>query len=292
MKEPVECGPACGVSTSLLSSPWPCPIAAVGLFVRAFGSFVWFFALAFSTMSSTKSSIRDVQQLHGDVQNELAKLQEERLGVMVVPHELVMMQFSFGAPILPSTFSSGNLCQTLYNTRYCRDARVYLQAPVVSTEGLIMSTEQQLEAIEQMLKRAAIDGGDKLSKDGKGRQCGSQNLAIASPKVLYLRCQCCYVYKGNKLSYNGQPKEDIAYHHSSYVNDRHNNRKGQGKKGPRRTGAIRSMPSQVHRNCNFALSVYRDHVGFYIKSSGVHALHKGHSLRPFLRVPTSLMDIF
>jgi len=178
-------------------------------------------------------------QLQADVQDELANLNAARLGVIEVLHAHAFVNTS--TIIRPDlTFDSSNILQTIQNMKHCPNVRIYIDVPIHDANGNTLTNKHRIEHLSKLLKTASIAGGDVLVRDGLGRQ-----IKASDKRVLWLRCQCCFSYRGNKITETEEGESSVMkldYRKSSFVNDKRNGRMGSnGTRGPKKKSTIRRI---------------------------------------------------
>ena len=217
-------------------------------------------------------------ELQAKLQAQLEELRSDRLGKIIVSHGVAIL--SDGSFSLPS-FTSGNLYETIQQYHKIPIARIYIE-PATNREGVVPTDiSEQVQLLKERMKMASIAGGDVIVQAGTGKkvQSGFQRIAV-------FRCQCGMHYQGKKITHNGTPLVSLNYRQESFVNDRSNNRHGtDGKKGPKRSRAVRHTPLNG-TICGFNFSLLYDGVGFFIKPQNGSPYHQGHPTRPFLRTPS------
>ncbi len=160
----------------------------------------------------------------------------------------------------PSCYSKQDICSEINNHKVSNALIYFLPKYAHDQDG-----RKELYAD---ISRAAHEGGDKLLLWGKG--CGKK-------QVMYIRCQCSIVYRGDKVEKEtGTIIQRSDYRNSTYTNDRKNQRHGQkGRNGSHRTSIDRRL-TKNEDHCSFSLAVYQDTSGYYMKTTNCNGLHQYH----------------
>ena len=174
---------------------------------------------------------------------------------------------------LPFSYSEQDICSVIENKALPNSLIFFPPKYTLDDEGR--------DKLYTDLQLAALAGGDSLTLWGRG--CGKH-------QVMYIRCQCAIIYRGNKVDKEtGSIIDRSDYRNSTYSNDRKNQRHGQkGRNASHRTASERRLTKHDDRCC-FSLAVYKGDTSYYMKSSNATGLHQFHPRRDHLRTSTSLL---
>ena len=173
----------------------------------------------------------------------------------------------------PSSFVQQDICSVLFNLKISK-ALVYF-LPKYSLD------QQGRDELYADIRRSALVGGDNLTLWGLGR---------GKHQVMHIRCQCGVIYRGSKVDKEtGSIINRTDYRHSTYRNDRKNQRHGQkGRNASHRTSIERRL-TKNDDCCPFSLAVFQDKSGYYMSSTNCKPLHQYHPRRDSLRASCSLL---
>ena len=210
-----------------------------------------------------------------------------RLGRMDIPHcVLVASDAALEETKKGLTFSNGNLCETLKLFKNFPGVWVYIDVPSsVSSDGVPLTTKERIRHVSNVMKRAAILGGDRIAQGGLGRQ--NKNSAN---RVLCLRCQCFLRKYGKNPSCSDILRERQA---------NNNSRKDTTTSAKATQQEPQNQPSPTSQNgqnnkaflCPFGINVFYDELVFFVKTGLGSPYHSGHPVRPNLRMPKELLSI-
>ena len=231
------------------------------------------------------------KQLQDRLLNNVKELKSRRLGKLELDACLSLPGEA------PSVYSKVNICEVIQNHKNL-DFYIYLN-PKYSTPSVhcpsevnasLLSSSDPVDVLCDNLERVAIAGEDVIVSGGRGKR-QKQGTKKTDPSPLYFRCQCAKGYVGDKFDFDsGQVVGRDDYRVSTITNDAKNKRAGsKGRHGSHRTDTVRCL-SKDELKCPFQFSVSKNQFGYYVKTKLGVPYHEFHEPRPFLRMPSRLVE--
>ena len=210
-----------------------------------------------------------VHALQLAVLHEINELNKPRFGIIEIEVDVRLPSFP-----MPPCYAKQDIC-SLIHTHKSSKALIYFHPKYTLDDA-------GKKALYVDLRKAAIHGGDMVTLWGRG---------TGKHQVMYIRCQCAIIYRGNKVDKGtGSIVDRSDYRAATYANDRRNQRSGQkGRNASHRTSIDRRLTKSADA-CSFSLAVFQDDTGYYLKAKNSFGSHEYHARRDHLLTYVSLLE--
>ena len=218
------------------------------------------------------SIVADVSEQHTKVFDYLNIVLDQRLGKLILP-----VWINFASVETPQVYEPQNICQLMADYTNV-PARIYFCSQTYP------NSEAGKASLLDALRLAAHHGEDKLISGSE-----KSNKRKREKHEYVLICQRGRNYSGNK--FDSETNEIVHrpdYLEAAISNPRSKCRHGPaGRSGSRRTSTSMCLgPDQP--KCPFNVSLYKDALGFYIKTGIGNPFHQYHPPRQ-MNLPTKLL---